>query len=170
MNGRDHERALELVMRHGTEELAGMDEAWLQAHLAECPECAGFAGSFQQSGEWFRGGNIVATRNLVTTTQAQVRARALQLEEHRSRMVLIAIAFCLGMCTSAMSGWLWWKFGAWVAERAGLSLAIVQPGIFVAWMLPSVVIAIAMLLSSRPVIDRSLVLRALGEEQEGVRQ
>ena len=54
------------------------------------------------------------------TTQARVHARATYLQEQRSRMVLIAISFCIGAMSSALSAWLWWRFGGWVAEHVGL--------------------------------------------------
>ena len=46
-----------------------------------------------------------------------MHARALHLQEQRSRMVLIAISFTLGVLSSVTSGWLWWKFGGWVADQ-----------------------------------------------------
>jgi anti-sigma factor RsiW len=170
MTNRDHERAIDLVTRRGIEEIAAGDWAWLESHLTMCPECAGYADDFDDTGRRLRAVAVTASRSLVSATQRRVRERALQLEEQRSRMVLIAISFCLGAVSSVLSSWLWWRFGGWVAARLGWSTAIVQPGIFVASAVPAVAIAVIMLAWSRPVIDRSLTMSVLGEHREGVQQ
>jgi hypothetical protein len=170
MTNHDHERAIDLITRHGIEEVAAGDSEWLQSHLAMCSECTRFADDFDNTGKLLRAVAVTATPSLVMMTQRRVRDRALYLQEQRSRTILIAISFCIGVMTSALSSWLWWRFGAWAASRLGLPSAIVQPGIFIASTLPAVVIAVVMLASSRPVIDRSLTMAVLGEHQEGERQ
>jgi hypothetical protein len=90
---------------------------------------------------------------LVASTQARVRARAHELEEQRARTVLIAISFCLGALSSGASGWLWWRFGGWVAEHFGLSQAIVEPGVIVFLVLPALIIAGLMLAFPHPIVE-----------------
>jgi hypothetical protein len=170
MTNRDHEHALDLIMRRGTEEIAAPELAWLNSHLADCSDCAGFAADFDGAGQLLQAVAVTASPSLVGVTQMRLRARALQLREQQTRMVLIAISFCIGAMSSTLSAWLWWRFGGWVAQRLALPASIVEPGVFVAWMLPAVVIAVAMLGSSHPVIDRSLTMTVLGEHHEGARQ
>jgi len=170
MTAREHERALDLIMRRGTEEMATPESAWLNSHLGECSECANFAADFEGTGRLLRAVAVTASPSLVQATQTKVRARALHMQEQRSRNVLIAISFCIGAMSSTMSAWLWWRFGGWVAQRLALPPSIVEPGVFVAWMLPAMAIAVVMLASSHPVIDRSLTMAVLGEHQEGGRQ
>jgi ABC-type multidrug transport system fused ATPase/permease subunit len=110
--------------------------------------------------------SIMASPALVANTQARLRARALLLREQRSRMALIALSFCLGALSSAFSAWLWWRFGAWVAERFGLSPAIVQPGIMLFLVLPAIVIAGLMLAFPHPPVEGPL-MAALAREREG---
>ena len=81
-------------------------------------------------------------------------------------MVLIAISFCIGAMSSALSAWLWWRFGGWVAEHVGLSSAIVEPGILLFLLLPAIVIAGLLLVFPHPVFEGSLML-ALAREHEG---
>jgi hypothetical protein len=107
---------------------------------------------------------------LVAATQSRLRARAVELDEQRSRSILIAVSFCIGTLSSTMSAWLWWRFGGWVAQKLALPASIVEPGVFVAWMLPAVIVAVAILASSHPVIDRTVTMAWLGEDQEGARQ
>src|SRR6266568_3150727 len=65
-------------------------------------------------------GNRAVAEDLFQEVWVRVQARALYLHEQQSRTVLIAISFCLGVLSSVTSGWLWWKFGSWAAERYGL--------------------------------------------------
>ncbi|HUK74066.1 MAG TPA: hypothetical protein VLV47_01180 [Candidatus Bathyarchaeia archaeon] len=169
MTNYDHERAIELIARRGTEELVAADLRWLNEHLDGCAECAQYAGDFDNTGRLLRATAIMASPSLVASTQARVRARALYLAEQRSRMVLVAISFCLGAMSSAVSAWLWWRFGAWIAERFGWSQAIVQPGIMLALVLPAIVIAGLMLAFPHPVTDGPL-MTALAREREGRNQ
>jgi hypothetical protein len=170
MTAREHERALDLIMRRGTEEIATPESAWLNSHLSECSECATFAADFDSTGRLLRAVAVTASPSLVLATQSRVRARALHMQEQRSRIVLIAVSFCIGSMSSGVSAWLWWEFGGWVARKLALPASIVEPGVFVAWMFTAVVIAVVMLVSSRPVFDRSLIMDALGQYQEGGRQ
>ena len=160
---------MELIMRRGPEEIAGGDAAWLASHLEMCSECAGYAGDFDETGRLLQTVAITASAWLVSATQMKVRERALSMQEQQSRVVLIAISFCLGAMSSAISAWLWWRFGAWVAERFGLSPAIVQPGIMVFLVLPAVVIAVVMLAFPHPVMEGPLI-SALAREREGHKQ
>lgn len=169
MTNHDHERAMELIARRGAEDLGAADLRWLNTHLESCNACSGYADDFDDIGRMLRATTVTASSALVASTQARVRARAMYLQEQRSRMVLIAISFCLGAMSSAVSAWLWWRFGAWVAERFGLSPTIVQPGIMLALVLPAIVIAGLMLAFPHPVTDGALAT-ALAREREGRNQ
>ena len=169
MTNREHERAIDIVTRRGVEELAAPDVAWLESHLAVCSECAEYASLVGSAGQLLRSVAVTASPALLAVTQTRVHERAAQLREHQARVVLIAVSFCIGVLSSTVSAWLWWRFGGWAAERLSLPNSIVAPGVFVAWLLPAVVIALAMLASSRPVFDRSVTLALLGE-REGDRQ
>ena len=170
MTDHNHDRALELIMRRGTEDIAPRDADWLNVHLESCAACAAYAEDFEQTGHLLRSVAVTATPALVAATQARVHARAAELEEYRARTVLIAVSFCIGALTSTMSAWLWWRFDGWLAQHLGLSRAVVEPGVFVAWMLPAVVIAVLMLASSRRNIDRTLTMEILGLQREGGRR
>ena len=169
MTNHDHERALELIMRRGTEDIAARDVDWLNAHLGECSKCASYADDFDHAGQLLRTFAVTATSSLVVRTQERVHARALYLQEQRSRMVLIAISFTLGVLSSVTSGWLWWKFGGWVAGRIGLPSLIVEPGILFFLLLPAVVIAGLMLAFPGPVLSERF-MAALARERDGGNQ
>ena len=166
MTNREHERALDLITRRGVEDVAAADAAWLESHLATCAQCAEYAALANSTGQLLRSVAITASPALVATTQARLRARATYLQEQRSRMVLIAMSFCIGAMSSALSAWLWWRFGGWVARHVGLSAAIVEPGILLFLVLPAIVIAGLLLAFPHPIFEGSLML-ALAREHEG---
>ena len=169
MTNHDHERALELIMRRGTEDLAARDVDWLNAHLGECSKCASYAEDFDQTGHLLRMFAVTASPSLVLQTQQRVHARALYLQEQRSRMVLIAISFTLGVLSSVTSAWLWWKFGGWVADRIGLPSLVVEPGILFFLLLPALVVAGLMLAFPGPVLEERF-MPALAKDREGGNQ
>ena len=104
MSNHEHERALELIMRRGSEELAVRDLEWLNTHLATCSGCAAYAEDFDQTGHLLRAVAVTASPSLVSRTQQRVRARALHFEMVPPlRQVLIAISFLLGVLSSATS-------------------------------------------------------------------
>ena len=166
MTNHEHERATELIARRGTEELAANDVAWLDSHLDGCTECRDYAEVFESAGHLIRSTPAMASAALVSSTQLRLRARAHELQEQRSRMVLVAISFCLGALSSAVSAWLWWKFGGLLAEWAGLPQAIVQPGIMLFLLLPALVIAGFMLAFPQHALEERW-MTALGREREG---
>ena len=169
MTNHEHERATDIISRQDVDDISARDTAWLESHLAQCSECAEYASLVQSAGQLLRSVAVTASPALVACTQARVHERAAQLREHQARVVLIALSFCIGVLSSTISAWLWWRFGGWVAERFSLPTSIVEPGMFVAWLLPAIVIAVVMLASSHPVLDRSVTLAMLGE-REGDRQ
>ena len=170
MTNREHERAIDLITRSGVEDVSAPDAVWLESHLARCAECADYADGCASTGQLLRAVAVTASPALVGATQSRLRARAVELDEQRSRSILIAVSFCIGTLSSTMSAWLWWRFGGWVAQKLALPASIVEPGVFVAWMLPAVIVAVAILASSHPVIDRTVTMAWLGEDQEGARQ
>ncbi len=165
MTNREHERAIDLISQSGVEGLNGSDSNWLELHLASCEQCSSYATTLRAAAQAMRAMPVMASPSLVRATQVRLRARVLELQERQSRSFLIGVSFCLGVLSSTLSAWLWWKFGGLVAERLHLPPSIIQPGLFVFWMLPALIIAIAMLASSHPVIDRTVTLALLGERE-----
>ena len=166
MTNHEHARAIDLITRRSAEDIAAPDTAWLESHVATCANCSEYAALAEGTGRLLRSVAVTASPALVMTTRARLRARATYLHEQRSRMVLIAISFCIGAMSSALSAWLWWRFGGWVAQHVGLSSAIVEPGILLFLLLPAIVIAGLLLAFPHPVFEGSLML-ALAREHEG---
>lgn len=166
MTPRDHDRAVELISTRGVEGIGSADEAWLEAHLAECRQCAAYADWLRSAAQMLRAMPVMASPRLVSTTQARLRARALEMQERETRSFLIAVSFCLGVLVSTGSAWVWWKFGSWVAEAVGLPQSIVAPGVLLFWLLPALAVALLMIAVPKSVFNHPLML-ALTREREG---
>jgi len=168
MNGNEHGRAIELVTRRDVEGIADADAQWLEMHLQECEECAGFDRALSGAAQAVRSVTVLASAGLVESTRARVHLRAEQLREQRSRMALIAVSFCLGVLTSTLTAWLWWKSGAWIAQKLGLPSGIVEPGVLLFWLLPAVAIALVMVIVPPAHFEGSLMQRFMREQSRGM--
>jgi hypothetical protein len=168
MNGDEHGRAIELVTRRDVEGIADADAQWLEMHLQECEECAGFDRALSGAAQAVRSVTVMASASLVESTRSRVHLRAEQLREQRSRMALIAVSFCLGVLTSTLTAWLWWKSGAWIAQKLGLPSGIVEPGVLLFWLLPAVAIALVMVIVPPAHFEGSLMQRFMREQSKGM--
>ena len=166
MTNHDHQRAIDLITRRGVEGISESELSWLDTHLAECSGCSAYAISLRTASQVLRSMPVMASPSLVTTAQARLRARALELRERESRLFLIGVSFCLGMLSSTASAWLWWKFGSWAVQLLGLPEAIVAPGVVLFWLLPSIAIAMLFTFVPRTLLNHPLML-SLTREREG---
>jgi hypothetical protein len=167
MNGSDHERAMDLISRRGVEGIAEADGRWLESHLAACQDCVAFERALSGAEQAVRSFMVMASASLVESTRAGVRARARQLRDQEARMVLMGVSFCLGVLTSTLTAWVWWKIGAWVAQSLGLPAGIVEPGVVLFWLLPAIVIAVLMMVSPPTILEGSLMQRFMQERMRG---
>ena len=168
MNGNEHQRAIDLITLRDVEGISASDAGWLEAHLASCQECSSFETALSGTEQVLRSFAVMAPVSLVETTRARVRARAQEMREQQARMILMGISFCLGVLTSTLTAWVWWKCGAWVADRLGLPAGIVEPGVLLFWLLPAVVIAILLVVSPPSMLEGSLMHRVMRERLRGM--
>jgi hypothetical protein len=110
----------------------------------------------------------MASSSLVAATRTRVHARAQQLREQQSRMVLIGVSFCLGVLTSTLTAWVWWKCGAWVAQTLGLPSGIVEPGVLLFWLLPAIATAVLMVAVPPEKFNASLIQRFTRDHLRGM--
>jgi len=168
MNGDEHDRAVDLLMRRDIEGMADADARWLEIHLQECEECAGFDRALSGAAHAARAVTVMASAALVESTRARVRVRGEQLREQQARTMLIAVSFCLGVVTSTLTAWVWWEFGGWVADRLGLPSGIVEPGVLLFWLLPAIVIAVLMVTCPPTLFEGSLIERYMKDRLKGI--
>ena len=168
MNGLEHERAIDLLSRADVEGIPQADARWLESHLAACSDCSAYEMALHGAERAIRSVTVMASVSLVESTRARVHARAQQLREQESRMVLIGVSFCLGVLTSTLTAWIWWKSGAWIAQRLGLPSGIVEPGVLLFWLLPAIVIALVMVPVPPATFEGSLMQRFMRDRMRGM--
>jgi len=168
MNSDEHGRAIDLLLQRDVEGIADADGQWLEMHLQECEECAGFDRALSGAAHTVRSSTVMASAALVQSTQMRVHARAEQLHEQHARVVLIAASFCLGVVASTLTAWVWWECGAWVAGKLGLPSGIVEPGVLLFWLLPALVIAVLMVTYPPALFEGSLVQRYMKDDSRGL--
>jgi predicted anti-sigma-YlaC factor YlaD len=168
MNGQDHGRAIDLLMRRDIEGIADADGRWLEMHLQECEECASFDRAVSDAAHAVRSITVMAPASLVEATRVRIHLRAEQLREQQARTMLIAVSFCLGVVTSTLTAWVWWKFGGWVAQSLGLPSGIVEPGVLLFWLLPAIVIAVLLVAYPPALFEGSLVQRYMKDRLRGM--
>jgi hypothetical protein len=168
MNGHEHERAVDLISRSEVEGITESDARWLESHLAACEDCASYGLALSSAERAMRSFTVMASASLVESTRVRVNVRAQQLGEQQARMALIGVSFCLGVVTSTLTAWVWWKFGGWVAQWLGLPPSIVEPGVFLFWLLPAIVIAVLMVTIPPAAFEGSLTQRYMRDRLRGM--
>jgi hypothetical protein len=157
-----------LLTLRDVEGIADADAQWLEMHLQECEDCAGFDRAMSGAAHAVRSFTVMASSSLVESTQARVRMRAEQLREQQARTMLIAVSFCLGVVTSTLTAWIWWEVGGWVAQALGLPSGIVEPGVLFFWLLPAIVIAVLMVTYPPALFEGSLMQRYMKDHSRGM--
>lgn len=168
MNGHEHERAIDLISRREVEGISQADAGWLELHLTQCETCTSYELALGNAEQAMRSVTVMASASLVESTRIRVHARAEQLREQHARMVLMAVSFCLGVVTSTLTAWMWWKFGGWIAQRLGLPSGIVEPGVLLFWLLPAIVIALLLVTIPPATFEGSLMHRFMKDDLRGM--
>ena len=168
MNGREHDRAIDLLARRDVEGITENDARWLESHLAECAECSEYELAMGSAEQAMRSFTLMATGSLVASTQARVRARAVELRERQSRLFLIAISFAMGVVFSTLSAWAWWEVGGWMVERFSLPSAIVGPGVVFFWLLPAVLLGVLLMAFPESSFEGSVMQLLMRDRQRGI--
>jgi predicted anti-sigma-YlaC factor YlaD len=140
-----HDRARKLIALAGPEALSPADQTWLAAHLESCGSCRAFADNARETIHALRGIPIAAERSLVSTTQARVRRRALELQRQRERLWLVSVS-CIAVTVGALlSTFALWRGFAWLSERTQFDPSIWQAVFVVFCVTPALVVGVILL-------------------------
>jgi hypothetical protein len=148
MNANDHERAAGLLAERAIEGIEQADGVWLEAHLAACPECSGYAGALGLARQALCSIPVTASDELVVATKARLRIHALELRERSARAAFIGLSVSVGAILSSISLYYAWPLVRWMETRLEVPAIIVEPGFVMAWFLPTM-IAAALLAAAR---------------------
>ena len=149
----EHDRARELLVlagagnraEDGTGDLAIEQQAWLRAHLQECPACREYQETMGRTVRALRSQPLAADSALVQTTQMRVRSRALELRRQQERLWVICVCCVAVTLSTASTTAVLWRGFAWMGQQAQLPATVWQIGLVMLGWMPAVVTAILLL-------------------------
>jgi predicted anti-sigma-YlaC factor YlaD len=159
-----HNRAQQLLEQALVEGLSTSDQAWLDAHLRECPGCSQEAARMQELIRSFRNVSVAVPRDLVARTQMRVRLRAEQAAQASSNGALLWIITAASWVLGVVSAPLVWRVFAWVGGELDLPKLVLQLGFVLWWAVPGL-IALAVVLYQRA-MSRRFARPSIGRDNE----
>ena len=140
-----HQRARELAMDARIDEMSATDRRWLALHLEECEDCSRFAASLDGAIGSVRLPEVMAGASLVRATQNRVRARAMEIDAHRTAMRPLWIAVAMVGAWATVTTPLLWAAFAWVGAAFSLSNMEWRTGFLFAWIAPTLAASVMLL-------------------------
>lgn len=139
-----HERAKHLVTASSVAEISRDEQEWLNAHLADCPDCSTYAAEVRRSVVLLRSISIPLRPSLVAATRRRVQLRALELRRQeaglRTLWVSCALSWLLGVASAPL---LWWAF-QWVGQRLDVPRVVWITAFGFWWLTPAVAVGAAL--------------------------
>jgi hypothetical protein len=140
-----HARARALIDRDYASEISPTEQGWLAGHLRDCDECRRYAELGARAVEALGSFSFVVDPGLAARTQAALTRRAQELELERAKRELCLRGFALACLLTVIGSVAVWPGWMWVAERMQLAAWEWQLGFFLFWVLPSITIAMLLL-------------------------
>jgi hypothetical protein len=140
-----HARARALLDCDCASEISQAEQEWLADHLRNCDECNRYAELTARAIHTLSSFSFAFDPGLAARTQAALTRRAQELEAERAKRGLYLRGFvlaCLFTVIGSLAAWPGWM---WVAERVRVAAWESQLGFFVFWVLPSLTIAMLLL-------------------------
>jgi predicted anti-sigma-YlaC factor YlaD len=132
-----HERAHRLIDMERVEGLPVEERRWLDAHLADCEACAGWAEAAEVALRSFRSVSVVPPRGLAALTSLRVREKTAELKQERTRNIALIVGCALSWLTGVASAPLVWKLCAWLGSMLDLPRLVWQAGFVLWWFVPA---------------------------------
>jgi len=137
-----HARARHLMDAARIEGISPAEQAWLHQHLEDCSDCSRAEAGTRRALEALRWMAVNADPGMVRATRLQVRMRAQELDEARSRSLLLWASGVLTTVVGMVTLPLLWSGFAWLGEQLRLPDGVWQITFVIAWFLPAMVIAV----------------------------
>lgn len=136
-----HERARHLIAAARVEGISTAEQSWLDSHMEDCAACVQNAAETRRALEALRWMAVTADPGMVRATRLQVRMRARELDESRSRSLLLWASGVLTTVVGMVTLPLLWSGFAWLGQKMSLPNGVWQSAFLVAWLLPALVVA-----------------------------
>jgi len=144
MNPEVHDRARHLIDAGQVEGISAPDREWLEAHLADCPECQARTQANERALQAVRSNAVRISPALVSTTQARVRWRARELRENQARLRALWLSCGLSWLVGTLTAPLLWQAIAWLGRRFEVSQAVWVMVFAFCWIAPATVVGAVM--------------------------
>jgi hypothetical protein len=132
-----HERVRRLIDVERVEGLAFEERRWLEAHLAACEACAGWAEAADAALQVFRSISIVPPPGLAAVAKLRVRKRTAELKRQRARNLALIAVCALSWVAGVASAPLVWRLCAGLGSTLDLPRIVWQFAFFFWWFVPA---------------------------------
>jgi hypothetical protein len=140
-----HQRAEQLFAQSLVEGLSSADQAWLEAHVRECPECARQTASTQELLRALRNVPVAIPRDLAARTQLRVHLRAQESAQRSTSGTVLWIITAASWLLGVLSAPLVWRGFAWLGVEFNLPKPMLELGFVLWWAVPALVAVAAVL-------------------------
>jgi hypothetical protein len=145
-----HQRAQQLFAQSLVEGISQADQAWLDAHLRDCGECAREIASTGQLLQALRSVPVAVPRDLAVRTQMRVRLRAQESARSEGSSVLLWIITAASWLLGILSAPFIWRIFAWAGSQLNLPKPLLEFGFVLWWTVPAL-IAVGVVLHQRAI-------------------
>ena len=145
MSGDLHQRAQELLAQSLVEGISSTDQAWLDAHLGECTDCARQAALTGELLNALRRVPVTVPRDLAARTQLRVRLRTQQTAQASNGGVLLWIITAASWLLGILSAPFVWRLFAWAGSQLNVPKLVLEFGFVLWWTIPALVAVAAVL-------------------------
>ena len=137
MSETPHERAQQLFAQSLVEGLSSADQAWLDAHLHDCNDCARQTASTRELLHALRSVPVAVPHDLAARTQLRVRLRAQQSAQTSSNGALLWSITAASWLLGILSAPLVWRVFAWVGAQLSVPKLVLEFGFVLWWTVPA---------------------------------
>lgn len=145
MNGKDvHERARLLLDERVLGIIGDADAEWLTTHVAECEQCESAEHEMKSAIAFLRSEPVIAPTFLVSRTKVNVRIRARELQDEAERMRMVWLSVALAVIVSSATlyaGFVLYTEG-WTA-LSGITAVLSAFALVWFWVAPAVLLLAA---------------------------
>jgi predicted anti-sigma-YlaC factor YlaD len=141
-----HLQARTLVDRNQMSGISPAEQAWLEDHLRHCDACGDYAELTARAIQGLGLFSFSVDPGLVTRTQEMLARRAREMEAERTRRAMYLRGFALACVFTVLGSALAWQGWAPIAQRIQLVPWAWQLGFLLFWVLPSVTVALLLLI------------------------
>ena len=138
----DHDRAQQVAALLLTGDVGAEERAFLERHLAACPDCATAAAAMEQGLAALRSVSVRPEPALVASTQSRVREHALCLREEQDRRRGVVLSSMLAAVLTGLTGLSLWRVLDWVGGLA-VTPSVWAPVLLTLWFVPGVLAGVA---------------------------